>query len=129
MKWRRGASVLGAVILGSCVGLALRLALFGLGALTVRLLADLCAACLSLSPSVDPVYTRAALRTLADLHLQGIAVAGPPGDWLHATLPALFADPSRAHWSPARIVAEPGSPVLARLVAAGLAHAGVLGCG
>src|SRR5437016_1588325 len=113
--WRPAALWVSAIVGGSCAGVALRLALFALGALLVRGVAELLAAGLALWPSVDPVYTRAALRSLADLHFQGIAVAGPPGDWLHVNLPSLFAEPSRAHWSPARILAEPGSPVLARL--------------
>jgi hypothetical protein len=120
---------LAAVIGGTVAGLLLRLALFCLGALAVRTIAEAATALFTLSPSLDPVYTRAALRSLADVHLQGMAVAGPPGAWLHSQLPALFAAPERVHWSPVRFVVAPGSPVLARLVAAGFAHAGVVGCG
>src|SRR5437764_15031954 len=92
MTWRAWGTWAGAVVAGSCAGLALRLALFGLGALLVRLLAEVVAAALALSPSVDPVYTRAALRSLADLHFQGLAVACPPGEWLQSNWPRLFVD-------------------------------------
>ena len=114
---------------GSLLGLGLRMALFVLGAALVR---GIGAASLAWPANVawlDPVYTRAAVRGLAELHLQALAVAGLPGEWLHRAWPGLFADPARAHWSLVRILVEPGSPVLGRLMAATLAHAGVLGAG
>jgi hypothetical protein len=55
-------------------------------------------------------YTHAALRNLADLHVQGVAIAGPLGDWLHGALPNLFVDSSRARWAVVRVVVEPGRP-------------------
>src|SRR5919202_5540645 len=114
---------------GSLVGLGLRMALFAVGAVLLRRVGESGAALPENVSWLDPVYTHAALRSLADLHLQGLAVGGPPGEWLHSAWPAVFADPARAHLSPVRIVVERGSPVLARLVAAALAHAGVLGAG
>jgi hypothetical protein len=122
---RRAAALLG----GSVLGLLLRLAAFVVAASLVQLVGVLSGVLPALSASVDPVYTHAALNSLADLHLQGLAVAAPVGDWLHATLPGVFVDPQRAHWAPIRLVVQPGSPVLARLVAAALAHASVLGAG
>jgi hypothetical protein len=120
---------LSAIICGGLLGLMLRLVLFVTAALVTRLAGELSLSVARLSPSLDPVYTHAALRSLTDLHLQGVAVAGSAGDWLHGVLPQLFVDPARARWGLARVVVEPGSPVLARLVAAGLAHAGVLAAG
>ena len=114
---------------GSAVGLALRLAFFFCGALASRTIGHLSSAIVPTSDAVDPVYTRALLRSLAEIQLQGLAIAGPPGDWLHATWPALFAESARAHLAPIRIAVQPGSPVLARLLAAAIAHAGVLGVG
>jgi hypothetical protein len=121
-----------ALVGGSLLGLALRLAAFVAAATVVHfvgVLSGVLPALPALSASLDPVYTHAALNSLADLHLQGLAVAGPAGDWLHASLPGVFVDPQRAHWAPIRLVVQPGSPVLARLVAAALAHATVLGSG
>jgi hypothetical protein len=114
---------------GSLLGVGLRLVLFGLGALLLRLAGEVGAALPTRLSSLDPVYTHAAVRSLADLHLEGLAIAGPLGDWLHAVLPSVFADSSRACWSPARWAVEHGSPVVARLMASGFAHAGVLGAG
>src|SRR5690348_14604333 len=109
-----------AVAGGSLLVLLLGMLLFWLAAVPLRLVGDFGAQASELIPSLDPVYTHAALRSLADLHLQGVAVAGPPGDWLHQILPDFFVDSARAHWSPARVVGTKGTPVLARLVAAGL---------
>jgi hypothetical protein len=114
---------------GSLLGLGLRLALFAAGAALVRRIGEASGAVPDTFTWLDPVYTHAALRSLADLQLQGLAVGGPPGAWLHAAWPDLFAEPDRAHWSLVRIVVERGSPVLARLLAAAVAHAGVLGLG
>src|SRR5579859_802773 len=126
---RRAAIGLAALLGGSAVGVAVRLALFALGCLTVRLLSVLSLAVVPTSGALDPVYTHALLRSLADIRLQGLAIAGPPGDWLHATWPNLFTESALAHWAPARLVIQPGSPVLARWSAAAIAHAGVLGAG
>src|SRR5262249_15116923 len=77
----------------------------------------------------DPVYTQAAIGSLANVHLQGLAVAGQPGDALHARWPDVFVDSGRAHWALVRMAVQPGSAVLARMLASGTAHAAVLGCG
>jgi hypothetical protein len=114
---------------GSVLGLALRLLAFVAAVGVVRLVGVLSDVLPALSPSVDPVYTHAALHSLVDLHLQGLAVAGPIGDWLHTQLPGVFVDPQRAHWAPIRLAVQPGSPVLAKLVAAAIAHSIVLGAG
>jgi hypothetical protein len=130
MRMERGLlGIAAGLVGGSLLGLGLRMALFALGAALVRGIGAASDAWPARVAWLDPVYTHAALRSLADLHLQALAVAGPPGEWLHADWPGLFADPARAHWSPVRIVVERGSPVLGRLIAATFAHAGVLGAG
>jgi hypothetical protein len=125
----RAPAWLAAFLIGSLIGLLLRLLFFVAGAQLIRLVGEASLSVTSLAPWLDPVYSHAALRGLADLHLQGIAVAGPPGTWLHTHVPQLFADAPRARWGLARVVVEPGSPVIGRLLAAAMAHAGVLGLG
>ncbi|HEX8968442.1 MAG TPA: hypothetical protein VF937_11200, partial [Chloroflexota bacterium] len=120
---------LAALLGGSVLGLGARLASFIGAALLVRGIGVLIARLVPLLPSLDPVYTHAAGRSLADLHLQGVAVASPLGDWLHTVFPSLFVPAARSHWAYVRIAVEPGSPVLARLLASGLAHAAVLSAG
>src|SRR5918911_580561 len=93
---------------GTALGVGLRLLLFVVGALVVRALALVAAPLVTLLPSADPVYTRAALWSLSELRLQGLALGG---------------------LGLVRLQVEPGTPVLARLLAAGFAHAGVLGLG
>jgi hypothetical protein len=93
---------------GAALGLGLRLGLFMVGALIVRGLALLAALAVGWLPSADPVYTRAAVWSLSELRLQGVVLGG---------------------LGLARVAVEPGSPVLARLLAAGLANAGALGVG
>lgn len=114
------------VALGVGLGVALRLAFFYGATLSLGLLAWLAGQVLALWPSADPVYTRAALRTLADLRIEGLAVGGLPGAALAALAPGVFAAPERAEGAIARLVVAPGGAVLARLVAAGVAHVGVL---
>jgi hypothetical protein len=63
------------------------------------------------------------------VQIRGIAMIGPLGDRLHTWLPGVVASAAEAHWSVVRVVVEPGSPVLGRLVAAGFAHAAVLAAG
>jgi hypothetical protein len=119
-----------ALLGGSASGLILLAALFAASALLVRTLADLAFVAIGgINPSLDPVYTRAALSSLTAAHVEGLAVAGPLGAWLHGLLPAVFADPARAHWLPVRLVLVKGSSLLARLLAAGMAHALVVGLG
>jgi hypothetical protein len=126
---RSWTTCLGAVLLGALVGLGLRLAVFQAAATSLGSLSQLSSAVLNQLPFLDPVYTQAAVGSLVNLHVQGLAVAGPPGDWLHARWPAAFVDSSRAHWALARLAIQPGSAVLARLLASGIAHATVLGVG
>ncbi len=128
-RGRGAAGALGLLLLGSLLGLGLRLVAFVVATAGVRLTGSLSGLVPLVGASLDPVYTHAALRSLADLHLQGLAVAGPVGGWLHATWPSMFVDSSRAHWAPLRLAVEPGSSVLGRLVAATIAHATVLGNG
>jgi hypothetical protein len=118
-----------AFLAGSLFGLGLRLVCFLAGALVVRGLGEFIAWLAPLVPSLDPVYTHAAGRSLADLQLQGAAVVGPLGDWLHSQLPSIFVPATRAHWAFVRIVVVPGSPVLARLLASAVAHMAVLSAG
>lgn len=114
---------------GSALALALLALLFALSTLLLRAVAGLVTLVVDPGGTLDPVYTRAAVRSISDAHLQGLAVAGAIGSWLHQVLPAIFADPSRAHWLPVRMVLAHGSPLLARMIAAGLAHALVVGLG
>jgi hypothetical protein len=118
-----------ALVAGSCLALALRLTSFFAATLLLQALGHLFARLARLVPGLDPVYTRAAQSSLMDIRIQGAAVYGWPGDWLHASLPRLFVTSSDAHWAIARLVVEPGSPVLGRLLASGFAHAVVLSLG
>jgi hypothetical protein len=132
MRSRRPTSPLRWIVaftVGSALGLSLRLVAFlaGVGLLTP--LARVFGHLSSVAPSVDPVYTRAAQTSLEDVQIRGLAVIGPPGDRLHALLPDLFVPAALAHWSLVRLVVEPGSPVLGRLIASGFAHAVVLAAG
>ena len=120
---------LAAVLVGSVVGLSLQLAGFGVGTFVLHALGRLITRLAGRLPLLDPVYTRAAERSLLDVHIQGVALSSPLGDRLHQWLPALFAPASRARWGLVRLVVEPGSPVLGRLLASGFAHAVVLGVG
>src|SRR5437879_13861956 len=114
---------LAAFLGGSLIGLLLRIAAFVTAASGVQRLGQMSLWLTNLAPSLDPVYTHAALRSLIDLHVQGLAIAGTPGDWLHTALPQVFADASRARWGLALVVVESGSPVLGRLLAAGVEQA------
>ena len=117
------------ILLGSLAGLTLRLIIF---ALSVGLIPVVGAAVGFVTTHllfVDPVYTRAAQDSLGNLQIQALALAGPPGDWLHDRAPDIFAPAARAHWALARIVLASGSAVLGRLLAAGLTHAVVLAIG
>ncbi|GAC1321850.1 MAG: hypothetical protein NVSMB2_18890 [Chloroflexota bacterium] len=117
------------ILLGSVAGLALRLGLFALSACLLPVIGALVGFVLTHVLFVDPVYTRAAQDSLGNLHLQALAIAGPPGHWLHERAPDMFASPARAHWVVARLILASGSAVLGRLVAAGLTHALVLAIG
>ncbi len=41
----------------------------------------------------DAVHTQLVLTTLTTIRPRGIAVAGPPGEWLHRVLPSFFLNP------------------------------------
>ena len=127
--FRRLAGWVSVLLASSLLGMGLRLVLSVLGVFLLQGLGNLAAIGVSRVPSADPVYTRAMLRSVADLHVQGLAIGGPPGAALHALLPALVVDPARAHLALARIALEPGSALVARLLAAGFAHAGMLTVG
>ncbi|MBI4491591.1 MAG: hypothetical protein HY690_02225 [Chloroflexi bacterium] len=120
---------LGAILVGGALGLILRVLLFFLGTLALDVVAALVGAIVSLLPAIDPVYTRAALHSLAEVDVQGVAIAGPVGDALHALAPRVVLEPAWSAGSLVRLVVEPDSAVLGRLVAAGFAHAGVLAVG
>ena len=122
------ARLLGAILAGAVVGLGLRLVLFFAATLTLRAAAAAAVHLLGV-PWLDPVYTRAALRSVGDLRIQGLAVAGPLGSALHDLAPGLVLESSRAYGGLVRLCLEPGQAVLGRLVAADLAHAGVLAAG
>src|SRR5579859_3404382 len=124
-----GAAWLAAFLIGTVLGLGLRLFSFLAGALLLQGIGTGLARLPQLLTVLDPVYTRAAEQTLGVVQIQGLAVIGPLGDQLHAWLPTIFVPAARAHWSLVRLVVQPGSPVLGRLLAAGFAHAAVLTAG
>jgi hypothetical protein len=118
-----------ALLLGATLGLGLRLLLFCAATFAVRAIADVGEGLLQLLPTADPVYSHVAMRSLGDVHIQGLAIGGPLGTHLHALFPSLIVDPARAHFAMVRLTVEPGSALIARLAAAGLAHAALLGVG
>ncbi|MDO8489763.1 MAG: methyltransferase domain-containing protein, partial [Candidatus Omnitrophota bacterium] len=66
----------------------------------------------------DDIYARLAADLFSNIHVAGIAITGPVGEFLHNTFPLIFVSPSFVAvnaWASA--VVEPGSTVLARLVA------------
>jgi hypothetical protein len=118
-----------ALALGSVLGLGLRLVLFLAATFVVRAVSDAAAQLAQLLPAADPVYSRAAVRSLGDIQIQGLAIGGPPGSALHALFPALIVDPARAHFALARIAVQPGGALVARLAAAGVANAALVAIG
>lgn len=121
--------LVGGLIAGALLGVALRLIAFLLAILVLRGAATLALGALDAQPWLDPVYTRAALHTLTDVRLRGVAIGGPLGEALHQRGPSVLLDPAAAHGGLARLVVAPGRAVLGRLLAAGLAHAAVLAVG
>lgn len=68
---------------------------------------------------LDPVYSGAALRSVGDVQVAGLAVAGPIGEWLHRLLPQLVLDQDRvAPGSGVSMVAVAGASVMGRGLAA-----------
>jgi hypothetical protein len=120
---------IGAVVLGGLLGLGLRLVVFLAAATSLGSVGQLSTILLSQRPLLDPIYTQAAIGSLVNLHIQGVAIVGPLGDWLHERWPDVFVPSWRSHSAVARLAVQPGSAVLARLLAAGIAHASVLGVG
>ena len=120
---------LAALLIGSVLGLLLRIVCFLAGAAILEGIGVGISRVADAMPILDPVYTRAAEGTIGIVHIQGLAVITPFGDRLHAWLPNIFVPASRAHWSFIRLAVEPGSPVLGRLLASGFAHAAVLTIG
>jgi hypothetical protein len=56
-------------------------------------------------------------------------VAGLSGEVLHGLLPSHVVDPAHTSVALVRVVLEPGNALIGRLVAAAIAHAGVLAIG
>jgi len=121
--------VAAAVVAGALLALVLRALLFAGTAFAGRRLASECARVLPEVPWLDPVYTRAALWSLTQVRIDGIAIQGMPGALLHGLASSIFLEPSLANFGLLRVVLEPGSPLLGRLAAATVAHAGVLAVG
>ncbi|HEX8969654.1 MAG TPA: hypothetical protein VF937_17355, partial [Chloroflexota bacterium] len=94
--------IAGGGVLGATLGMLVFAAAAALLDVTEAIVAPLAA----LAPWADPIYTRAALHSVADIHIGGLALAGGGG---------LIG-----------LVLEPGSSVLGRLFAAGVANCGVL---
>ncbi len=137
MIWlRRPLTWSAALLLGSVLGLSLRLLLFLIATFEVQSVAGVAGVVLPLLPAVDPVYGHAAVTSLGDVHVQGLAIGGPLGSELHALLPALVVDPARAWlvyganvYSPVRlqqiVAAWPGQWVGGPLVISEFAPGGV----
>jgi hypothetical protein len=126
---RRALASLAALGGGFVLGVALRALMFWSVVRVERLLAARLPTAFDRLPVVDPVYTAAALHAATDVRIQGLAIGGPLGRWLHERLPHVLLDPSLAQHGLARLAVAPGSPILGRLVAAGIAHAMVLAAG
>ena len=94
-------------ILGGGLGAALFVGCVGLFVAAAGVIGN----ALAVVPWTDPVYTRAALYSLADIHISEVSIVGVP------------------HVDLFKVGLEPGSSVLGRLLAAGFAHAGVLAAG
>ena len=92
---RRPSIWIAALLGGTVLALLLRPVLFVSSLFLVRALANLVALGVGQLPWLDPVYTQAAFRSLGDAQLQGLAVAGPVGDWLHAQSPTAQPEPHR----------------------------------
>ncbi len=79
---------------------------------------------------LDPVYAGAGIRALGGVDVQGLAVAGPLGPWLHTLIPAVFQPASMAlPGAGTSMVAAPGAALLGRGVAAFSADVIWLGIG
>jgi hypothetical protein len=120
-RHRQWIAVIGAVVLGGLLGLGLRLTVFLAAATCLGSAGQLSNLVLTQRPLLDPIYTQAAIGSLVSLHVQGVAIAGPLGDWLHQRWPDVFVANWRSHGAVARLAVQPGSAVLARLLAAGTA--------
>lgn len=119
-------SCLSAFLVGSAVGLSLRILFFFLATVAVDPLAMAAEQVLTLAPLSDPIYTRAAVHSLGSLEIEGLAVQAPLGDLLHEQFPDIVVESDRTEGGLVRLAVEPGSAVLARLSAASIAHTAVL---
>ena len=64
---------------------------------------------------LDPIYAGAAIRAAGGVQVDGLAVAGPLGGWLHALLPRMIMSPDAvAAEAGISMVAAPGAPALGR---------------
>ena len=64
---------------------------------------------------LDPIYAGAAIRAAGGVQVDGLAVAGPLGGWLHALLPRVIMSPDAvAAEAGISMVAAPGAPALGR---------------
>ncbi len=126
---RRALPLILAVGGGWLLASVLRALVFLATALCLRVVASAAAPVLLLVPWLDPVYTRDALHSLSDVRVPGVALAGALGASAHALAPWLFSDAARADGRLFRVLLEPGGALLARQVAATVAHAVVLAVG
>src|SRR5215212_12258391 len=81
-----------AILGGAILGAAVFVTAFTLAANALDVVAWLAGGLLALVPSADPVYTRAALGTLANVGVDGVQVRGAMGALPHAVDPALFSE-------------------------------------
>ncbi len=105
---RHVSSLLLGLLLGSVLGVALRESLFALAVVLLAGSIGPVAHILGLLPWVDPVYTRAALHSLAGMHVNQLSLG------------------TAADAGLVRFTLTPGSSVLGRLVSSALADSAVL---
>jgi hypothetical protein len=106
--WLLLGRVLLGLLVGSVLGIGLGAGLFVVSVQVLRAIGGLGEPVASLIPWTDPVYTRAALHSLADVDIAGVRIGGPRMS------------------GPVTISLETGSSVLGRLVSGSLADCGVL---
>src|SRR3569833_342419 len=118
--------VLVVTVTGVLLGALVRATVFLVAVAALEESARVLGGLVRVAPSADPVYTRAAIQSVADVRAGGVAVEGWVGTALHAAAPIVFVSPVRVEGGLLRQVEEPGGAVLGRLIAADLAHAGVI---
>jgi hypothetical protein len=68
---------------------------------------------------LDPIYAGAAIRALGGVQVDGLALAGPLGEYLSGAVPAVFLPPDRvANGAGISMVASAGAPAIGRGMAA-----------